>query len=245
MIKTWTDDELKEAVKNSLSYAAVFRKLNLSSSGNALRYLKKFCINNNISTEHFTGRNWTKGINFIPTNKKSLDKILTVDSIYPSTELRKRLISEGFKKFECENCKLIEWMGLPIGLQLDHINGINTDNRIENLRILCLNCHYQTPTWGGKKIDRFCDCGKKLTNRKSMKCKKCHSNLLAEKAKLQLTKRPNKEILELQIWKNPATKLAEIYNVSDRTIGKWCKYYNIEKPPKGYWIKNAGIYANG
>lgn len=73
---------------------------------------------------------------------------------YQSNKLRIRLLKEGIKKAECENCKNHEWMGYPISLELDHINGDSKDHRIENLRILCPNCHAQTDTYRGKNIGR-------------------------------------------------------------------------------------------
>ena len=54
----------------------------------------------------------------------------------------------------CEECGLAVWNGRPIPLELDHVNGRYTDNRLENLRILCPNCHAQTPTYRAKNIAR-------------------------------------------------------------------------------------------
>lgn len=70
---------------------------------------------------------------------------------YPSSKIRVRLIKEKIKKHECEICKMTEWMGQPIPLELDHKNGNNSDHRLENLRIICPNCHHQTPTHSCKK----------------------------------------------------------------------------------------------
>jgi 5-methylcytosine-specific restriction endonuclease McrA len=61
------------------------------------------------------------------------------------------LINEGIKEHKCELCGITEWNGKPAPIELDHINGKHTDNRIENLRILCPNCHAQTPTWRKSK----------------------------------------------------------------------------------------------
>ena len=66
------------------------------------------------------------------------------------TSLKKRILRAGLLKNECYICGLKEWLNKPIVLQLDHINGNNKDNRIENLRLLCPNCHSQTSTWCGK-----------------------------------------------------------------------------------------------
>ncbi len=69
---------------------------------------------------------------------------------YQSNKLKKRLISEKILLNECSECKITEWNDNPIVLQLDHINGINSDHILSNLRLLCPNCHSQTSTYCGK-----------------------------------------------------------------------------------------------
>lgn len=64
----------------------------------------------------------------------------------------KKLFNEGLKERKCECCNNTEWMGYPIPLELHHINGVHTDNRIENLQVLCPNCHAQTDNYRGKNI---------------------------------------------------------------------------------------------
>ena len=71
---------------------------------------------------------------------------------YQSNKLRNRLIVEGYKEAKCESCGNDQWMGQQISLEVDHINGISNDHRLENLRILCPNCHAQTDTYRGKNI---------------------------------------------------------------------------------------------
>lgn len=86
--------------------------------------------------------------------KRSLQAVLVSGSTEKSSELKRRLIAEGLKSARCEQCDRDEWQGGPIPLELDHINGRNTDNRIENLRILCPNCHAQTQTYRGRNIGK-------------------------------------------------------------------------------------------
>ena len=85
-------------------------------------------------------------------NKISLDEILGgKHHYYQTNKLRKRLISEGYKTGECEECHITEWNGKPITIELDHIDGNRNNHSLENLKMLCPNCHSQTPTFRGKK----------------------------------------------------------------------------------------------
>jgi Zn finger protein HypA/HybF involved in hydrogenase expression len=85
-------------------------------------------------------------------NKISLIEILEgKHPYYQTNKLRKRLISEGYKTGECEVCEITEWNGQPITIELDHIDGNRNNHSLENLKMLCPNCHSQTSTFRGKK----------------------------------------------------------------------------------------------
>jgi 5-methylcytosine-specific restriction endonuclease McrA len=77
--------------------------------------------------------------------RKQLIEILTENSFYKSYRLKDRLLKNNLLRYECYICGITEWNNKEITLQLDHINGCNTDNRLENLRLLCPNCHSQNP----------------------------------------------------------------------------------------------------
>lgn len=131
-------------------YAEALRFLGIKDKGGNYRIIKKAISDYNIDTSHFTGQGWNQGLKFIPKESKPLDEILTTDSSYQSFKLKNRLLKEGYKKHQCEKCHRTEWNGQEIPLELHHINGDNTDNRIENLQLLCPNCHALTSNYRGK-----------------------------------------------------------------------------------------------
>lgn len=87
--------------------------------------------------------------------KIPLNEILTGTHYGYAGNLKQRLLEEGIKKNECEACGLHgEWQGKSLTIELDHINGDSGDHRLENLRMLCPNCHSQTPTFRARNIRR-------------------------------------------------------------------------------------------
>lgn len=69
---------------------------------------------------------------------------------YQTNKLKHRLYKEGLKKNECEICGLNEWQGKKIQCHLDHIDGNRFNHKLDNIRIICPNCHSQTETFAGK-----------------------------------------------------------------------------------------------
>ncbi len=148
--RTWTINQLQEAVKTSRSRRQVLKKLGLIEAGGNYNQIRKYLEEHGIDTAHFTGPGWRKGVTGIWKPIRKLADILVENSIFQSHQLRKRLIKENLKAAACEECgwaKFSEDGRLP--LELDHINGNNRDNRFENLRILCPNCHSLKPTHRG------------------------------------------------------------------------------------------------
>jgi hypothetical protein len=81
-----------------------------------------------------------------------LVEILVEDSKFRTDWLKTRLIREGIFEHRCSKCQLTEWLDVLIPLELDHKNGVKTDHRLENLCLLCPNCHALTPTYRGKNV---------------------------------------------------------------------------------------------
>ena len=142
-----SDGEFIELVNNSSCISDVLKTLGYSTNGNSwgINIVKERMQKLNL---FFTKKN--PNITKQKNEPLDLDLVLREDSNYSRTKLRERLIREGLKEYKCECCGNTEWMGQPIPLELHHLNGINNDNRLSNLQILCPNCHAQTENFGSK-----------------------------------------------------------------------------------------------
>ena len=145
----YTEEQLRSAIESSGSIRQVLSKLGLKEAGGNYETTKKRISKLNIDTSHFHGQAHLKGKTH-EYNKRPIEYYLTENSHHQSHKLKKRLLSEGLKEHKCECCGITEWNGKPAPIELDHINGNHHDNRLENLRILCPNCHAQTDTYRGK-----------------------------------------------------------------------------------------------
>lgn len=150
----YTIEELKQAVSESKSIANVCRLLNIEAYGGNYRTINNLIKQYEIDKSHFTGMGWNVGLQFIPNPKKNIEDVMVENSRYNTGSLKRRLFSEGLKEKICECCKNTHWLDEPIKLELHHKNGDNTDNRFENLEILCPNCHSYTDNYRGKNLNK-------------------------------------------------------------------------------------------
>ena len=150
--RSWTDTMLAAAVAKNRSFWAVILELGLVPAGGNYAQVLARCQVLELDTTHFTGKGWNAGDRWRhATTPRPLVTILTANSRYLSFGLKKRLFAAGYKTPKCELCGWAqESKDGRIPVELDHINGDHYDNQLENLRILCPNCHGLQPTHQGK-----------------------------------------------------------------------------------------------
>lgn len=153
-VSEYTRENMEIIVRTSYSKAECLRRLGIVPIGGNYKTLDIKIKEFDLNCDHFTGQSYRKGCVVPVIPKRKLSDILVENSTYNSNKLRKRLISEGVKKHQCEICLGTKWNGGNIPIELDHINGITSDNRLENLRIICPNCHALTPNYRGKNKNK-------------------------------------------------------------------------------------------
>ena len=145
-----SDEQFVELLKKSSTISEVLFKLGYTVKGNSWGYsqVKRRMDDLNLDYSIFKGKSAVIKTNKLNNIRK--EDILKENCKHQRIVLRRYVIKNNLIPYKCAICGCTEWQGKTLSLELDHINGINNDNRLENLRFLCPNCHSQTSTYGSR-----------------------------------------------------------------------------------------------
>lgn len=225
--KKISKDEAIEIVKRCFSIADFCREVGWVPRGDNYKIFHKYVKEYNLDTSHFNGIKSNIGNRLNKSKEMSFEEYSKNEYARSST-LVKKLIKENLKEWRCECCKNTEWLGEKIPLELHHNDGNHFNNSLENLTLLCPNCHAKTDNYRGKKmkknVERKCgECGREISRwSRSGLCADC-----AHK-KTRKVEPPLKEELTALLETESISGIARKFGVSFPTVKKWVKKYDIK-----------------
>ena len=235
-LRDFTKEEIENICKNSVSFSEMCRKLNYNSTGAISYTIKEYLIKNCIDFSHFTGRSKI-------SVARSPENVFIENSTASQKVTRLLYKKCNYTEYKCSICGQEPfWNGKPMTLILDHANGYNKDNRLENLRWVCPNCNIQLDTTNGKNKNHgikivhnsFCkSCGVKVYSDSSY-CKSCSVKFREENKRKILEKEGIRkpiirEELKEKIRCLSMIEVGKYYNMSDNAIRKWCDKLDLPK----------------
>lgn len=231
LVSQYSKEELSKILVACSSMSELIKKLGYQTvGGNNSKTVKERLEKEGLSTDHFIVKEKTI---------RNVENVFCKDSTASQKTLREWFLKLNKIEYQCSICGQVPfWNESPLTLTLDHIDGNNKNNELENLRWICPNCDRQLLTFAGrniKKIEKkyYCvDCNKEIGST-STRCIQCNSKTR------QVSDRPSRNELKDLIRRLPFTKIGIQFGVSDNTIRKWCLSENL--PSKAKEIK---LYTN-
>lgn len=203
-----TNEEFTNLVKSSLNISEVLFKLGYTTVDNSWRLIKKRMDSLNLSGKNFRGKEPIKG----KAKEVNPEDLFKEGCNHQRHVLRNYILRHNIIPYKCAICGISEWQGKPLSLELDHINGINNDNRLENLRFLCPNCHSQTVTYAAR-------------------------NKQQTESKYELSEELKDTIVKEYIQLKSQSKVAEKLGIAQKAIKQALSEIGIDKPNQKYVIQ--------